>query len=39
MGLSASKIGVAEVEDAIRELESEQLVQYLERTQVVIIRA
>jgi hypothetical protein len=32
-------VSMAEVEEAVRELESENLVQYVERTQTVIIRS
>lgn len=35
---SAINLSMSEVEDAVRELETEELVQYLEKTQTVIFR-
>ena len=35
---STVNVSMSEVEDAVRELETEELVQYLEKTQTVIIR-
>ena len=38
LGRGGGSVSISEIEGAVRELENEDLVQYLEKTQTVIIR-